>query len=155
VLIVANDYVVDSKENSDFMYNLIDKVIKEAGPRPPCSPQEKKAALLLAEELKPYCDEVKVEEFGAYPQLGVASWPRRCSLLTLLSALIFLLTPFNPILFPFVALGIAIFSILNVYYQYLRCEEWSPKIYPFYKQKKSQNVVGIIKPTGEVKKRLV
>jgi len=150
---MSNDYAVDSKENSDFMYNLIDKVIKEAGPRPPCSPQEKKAALLLAEELKPYCDEVKVEEFGAYPQLGVASWPRRCSMLTLLSALIFLLVPFNPILFSLVALGIAIFSILNVYYQYLKCEEWSPKIYP-YKQKTSQNVVGVIKPTGEVKKRV-
>ena len=155
MLIVANEYVVDSKENSDFMYDLIDKVIKEAGPRPPCSPAEKKGALLLAEELKPYCDEVKVEEFGAYPQLGVQGWPRRCSLLTMLSALIFLLTPFNPILFPLVALGIAIFSLLNVYYQYLKCEEWSPKIYPFYKQKKSQNIVGTIKPIGEVKKRVV
>ena len=154
MLIVTNEYVIDSKENSDYMYNLIDKVIKEAGPRPPCSPEEKKAALLLAEDLKPYCDEVKVEEFGAYPQLGVASWPRRCALLTTLSALIFLLCPFNLLLFSILALGIAVFSVLNVYFQYLKCQEWSPKIYP-YKQKTSQNVVGTIKPTGEVKKRVV
>jgi chromate transport protein ChrA len=136
------------------MYNLIDTVIKETGPRPPCSENEKKAALLLADELKQYCDEVNVEKFGAYPQLGVASWPRRCALFTFSSALLFLLYSFNSIVFSIIALGIAIFSILNVYFQYLKCEEWSPKVYP-YKQKASQNVIGKIKPTGEIKKRVI
>jgi len=129
-------------------------VIKETGPRPPCSENEKKAALILADELKQYCDEVTIEEFGAYPQLGVASWPRRCVLFTSLSAVLFLFYTFNSIVFSIVALGIAIFSLLNVYFQYLKCEEWSPKIYP-YKQKTSQNVIGKITPTGEIKKRVI
>lgn len=147
-------YVIDSDENSDYMYNLIAKVIQEAGPRLPCSEGEKKAAEIFNEELEGYCDATEIETFTHFPELGVSRWPPRCVIITLISAAIFLLYPIQEILFSTLALGISIFSILNIYFQYLRAEQWSPKIYP-YKPKESRNVVGVIRPSGEVKKRVV
>ncbi len=153
-----NEYVIDSDENSDYMYDLVAKIIKEAGPRLPCSENEKKGAEIFAKELERYCDSVNIETFEHYPELGISRWPRRCILLTLLSALVFFLYPLSPpitaILFSTFALIIGFFSLLNIYFQYLKAEQWSPKIYRL-KPKESRNILGVIKPTGEIKKRVV
>ncbi len=148
------DYVIDSDENSDYMYDIIARVINEAGPRLPCSENEKKAAELLSKELENYCDSVEIEKFMHYPELGVSRWPPRCAIIVLISVAVFLLYPFLPIVFSALAAGISLFGLLNIYFQYLKAEEWSPKIYP-YKPKESRNVVGVIKPSGEIKKRVV
>ncbi|HUX98828.1 MAG TPA: M20/M25/M40 family metallo-hydrolase [Candidatus Deferrimicrobium sp.] len=148
------EYKIDSDENSDYMYNLIAKVVKEAGPRLPCSEGEKKAAELLKKELENCCESVEIETFNHYPELGVSRWPPRCVILVIISSLVFLLYPIQAIAFSALALGISIFGLLNVSFQYLGAEQWSPKIYP-YKPKESRNVVGVVKPSGEVKKRVV
>lgn len=148
------EYIIDSKENSDYMVDLIDKVITEAGPRLPCSEEEKKGAEIFAEELGKLCDTVEIETFEHYPQLGVSRWPPRCVVFVLISSLFFFFSPFSPILFSAIAFGISFFGLANIYFQYLRAEQWSPKIYRL-KPKESRNVVGILKPTGELKRRVV
>ncbi|MHA1894952.1 MAG: M20/M25/M40 family metallo-hydrolase [Candidatus Helarchaeota archaeon] len=153
------DYIVDSDENSDLMYDVIAEVLEKAGPRAPCSMEEKKAAELLAEKLKKYCDSVEIEEFQTYPQLGLISWTKRAAGLILLSLCVFIIQffinlPFIPILITSIAIGINVLNLIQVVYQYLFCIQWSPKVFP-YKSKTSQNVVGVIKPSGEVKNRVI
>ncbi|MHA1132285.1 MAG: hypothetical protein ACTSQQ_15975, partial [Candidatus Helarchaeota archaeon] len=153
------EYIIDSDENSDYIVNNIATIIKTAGSRLPGSEGEKKAAELYAVELGKYCDTVEINPFTHYPQLGVSRWPPKCAVLTLLSAAIFLLYPINPpltaIVFSALALLVSFFGLLVVFFQYLKAEEWSPRIFRYYKPKESRNVVGVIKPSGEVKKRVV
>jgi len=135
------------------MYNTIDNIIKHAGPRAPGSPAERKAAEWVAEEMKGYCDSVEMEEFQTYPR-AFLGWIRLAIGFWIISFLIFLLTDLNPLLIAILSLGIGLFIFLIAYEQFLCYKEWTPKIFP-YKEATSQNVVGIIKPTGEVKKRVV
>ncbi|MHA1335805.1 MAG: M28 family metallopeptidase [Promethearchaeota archaeon] len=150
---MSQEYEVASDENSDYMYNMIKKIIDTCGPRAPCSEAERKASELVADELKNYCDSVELEEFTAYPR-AFLGWIRISIGLWFLSFLIFMLTPLNPLLVSIICLGIGLFILLIIWKQFLNYEEWTPKIFP-YKQGRSQNVVGIIKPSGEVKKRVV
>ena len=41
-----------SKEDSEYLYNIIEKIIDECGPRMPCSPQEAKGAEIINNELE-------------------------------------------------------------------------------------------------------
>ncbi|MHA1439675.1 MAG: M28 family metallopeptidase [Promethearchaeota archaeon] len=150
---MAKDYVIDSDENSDYMYNIIARIIKECGPRAPCSSAERKASELVAEELKKYCDSVDIEEFKTYPR-AFLGWIRLSLGFWLLSFLIFLLNPINKLIFSIISLGISLFILWIIWKQFLCYEEWTPKIFP-YKEGTSQNVVGTIKPSNEVKKRVI
>ena len=140
-------------EWSNYMYDTIDKIIKHAGPRAPGSPEERKAAEWVAEEMKNYCDSVQIEEFQTYPR-AFLGWIRLAIGFWIISFLVFLLSDLNPLLISIISLGIGLFILLIIYEQFLCYKEWTPKIFP-YKEATSQNVVGIIKPTGEVKKRVV
>ncbi|MGV9174249.1 MAG: hypothetical protein ACOC35_17005, partial [Promethearchaeia archaeon] len=142
-----------SDENSDYMYNTIEKIIKEVGPRAPASESEREAVELCADDLEDYCDSVDIEEFETYPR-AFLGWIRLSLGFWLLSFLIFLLSDLNPLIISILCLAIAGFIVLIIYKQFLGYEEWTPKIFP-YEKKTSQNVVGVIKPKGEVKKRVV
>ena len=83
------DYVIDSDENSDYMYDLIAEVLNNIGPRGSCTKEERKAAELLADKLKPICDSVNIEDFETYPELGLISWTKRAAFFILLSIGIF------------------------------------------------------------------
>ncbi|MFX0040508.1 MAG: hypothetical protein ACFFCY_03900 [Promethearchaeota archaeon] len=41
-----------SKEYADYMYNLVEKIVKEIGPRMPCSLQEAEGAKVIKNELE-------------------------------------------------------------------------------------------------------
>ncbi|MFO8018749.1 MAG: M28 family peptidase [Promethearchaeia archaeon] len=142
-----------SDENSDYMYNTIKKIIDEVGPRAPASDSEREAAKLCANELEDRCDSVDIEEFETYPR-AFLGWIRLSLGFWLLSFLIFLLSDLNPLIISIICLAIAGFIVLIIYKQFLSYKEWTPKIFP-YEKKTSQNVVGVIKPKGEVKKRVV
>ncbi len=139
--------------SSDYMYDLIDRVIRDVGPRAPCSPEEKKAAELMKSELEKYCDEVVMEEFHSYPK-AFLGWIRIDVSLLIACFAVFLLAPVNPVLFSLLPLGMSGFAFIILYKQFLRYEEWTPKFLP-YKKRVSQNVVGTFKPSGEVKRRVV
>ncbi len=150
---MSSNYVIDSDENSDYMYNVIADIITQFGPRAPCSEAEKKAAHWVADRLKTQCDSVEIEEFTTYPR-AFLGWIRLSVGLWAISFLIFLLSPINPLIFSIICLGIGGFIILIIWKQFFGYEEWTPKIFP-YKQGTSQDIVGVIKPSGEVKKRVI
>ncbi|TFF87163.1 MAG: M28 family peptidase [Promethearchaeota archaeon] len=142
-----------SDENSDYMYNIIQKIINECGSRPSGSKSERKASELCAEELENYCESVDIEEFETYPR-AFMGWIRLSLGFWLISFLIFLISPLNPLIISIVCLALAGFILFIIYKQFLEYEEWTPKFFP-YERKTSQNVVGVIKPKGNVRKRVI
>ncbi len=141
---------------SDYMYNLVDRILKEVGPRAPCSPEEQKAAELVQDELKKTCDEVHMEDFYCYPR-AFLGWIRVTILSLMVGFFLFLLIPLGPAekyLFTIIPLACGVFGLFCLYKQFLKYEEWTPKFLP-YKQGHSQNVVGTFKPREEVKRRVI
>ena len=159
---MPSKYIIDSDENSDYMYRVISGIIKNCGPRAPCSREEKKASELMCEELKKYCDSVELEPFRTYPK-AFLGWIRLDIYLILISIIIFI-TSFllahnlknQTIMFTgsIICLSMGVFGILIFYKQFFCYEEWTPKFLP-YKEGSSQNVVGTIKPNGETRKRVI
>ena len=89
---MSKEYVIDSDENSDYMYNTIKNICENVGPRMPCSESERKASEMMAKELEEYCDEVEIEEFETYPR-ALYGWISIAIGIAGLSYLIFLQYP--------------------------------------------------------------
>jgi Peptidase family M28 len=140
--------------DSKYMYNFIDRIIKEVGPRIPCSQPEAQAAEIIKGELQKTCDDIKIEPFTCHPR-GFLGWIRVDILLVLGSLLsYFFLIPITPIggsILAFIPTFIAIVIAWYEFFNYDEFVDW------FFKEKPSQNVVGTIKPTGkgEIKKILI
>lgn len=149
----SSEYEVSSDANSDYMYNVIKRILTEVGPRAPCSEEERAAAHLVQEELDQTCDETRIEEFTCYPK-AFLGWIRIDVGLILVAFGLFFLSRLQPILMAAICLGLTLFAFFLFYKQFFQYEEWTPKFLP-YKEGTSQNVVGVIKPTGEVTKRVI
>ncbi|MHA1251394.1 MAG: hypothetical protein ACTSRP_15495 [Candidatus Helarchaeota archaeon] len=120
-----SDYKVDSKENSDYMYNIIAQILTEIGPRGSCTPEEHKGAQFFSKELEKFCDEVKVDMFETYPQLSIISWIPRSVYFILLSVLLFtIFYQINVMIISLICVCILFFNLFLVYKQYLKIELW-------------------------------
>jgi len=147
-------YTIDSDENSDYMYNIIAGIINEIGPRPPCSENERKASKWIQKELEKFCENVVIEDFFCRPG-AFLGFLKVVVLLTIISTIIFLFSSYNSIFkmfFSAIPLGIMVFIFYIIYKSFLHYEEF---LTPLFKKKRSQNVVGTIKPSGVVKKRII
>lgn len=133
---------------SDYMYNFIDTICKEFGPRYSCSDAEKNANIWIKEELDNFCDETFIDEFETRPSLYPQGLTKVVGFLVGVSPL------FMPLMFPFpiISLILVIWGIIVLYSELFLMKEW---IGFLFKTKKSSNVFGIIKPTGEVKFRII
>ena len=151
---MSNNYVIDSDENSDYMYNIIKDVLEKAGPRFPCSENERKASEIMAEELKDKCDSVDIEEFQVYPR-ALHGWVKVAVALVVIGFLIDLLLPLNSLIISSVTLGIDLFVLYMIFKHLFLYDEFIMKYWPGFKKETSQNVVGTFKPTGAVKKRVI
>ncbi len=131
----------------DYMYNLIDRVVREIGPRESCTPKERELADLLAAEWKPICDKVEMEEFTCAPTAFLGFLPIAV-ILYIGSVATYWLPSYFPVLsFVFAAVG---FSMLV--FEFVRYREM---LDPWFPQRTGQNVYGVIKPSGEVKRRFI
>jgi len=150
---MAEEIEVNTDENSDYMYDVIARILKEAPTRAPCSDNEQKGAEVVQKELQQYCDEVHMEDFTCYPRAFLGFISLDAGIL-LIAFAIFLLTIFQSWAFAAVGLGLAALAILIFVEQFLRYEEFTPKFLP-YKLGHSHNIVGTLKPAGEVRKRVI
>jgi len=140
------------EEDATYMYEIIERIINEAGPRMPCSPQEAKGAEIVKGELEKTCDSVHMESFTCHPR-AFLGWIRIIVFMVLGSfACFFFLMPSIPIIAACLAVGINIIAFLIIWYEFFNYNEF---IDPLFKEKSSQNVIGIIKPKGEVKRILI
>ncbi len=136
------------KTYSDYMYNFIDTICKKFGPRYSCSEAEKNANIWIKEELDKFCDETFIDEFETRPALYPQGFIKVAGILGGISPL------FMPLIFPFpiISLILVILGITVLYSELFLMKEW---IGFLFKTKKSTNVFGIIKPTEEIKFRVI
>jgi len=136
------------KNYSDYMFNFIDTICKKFGPRYSCSEAEKNANIWIKEELDKFCDETFIDEFETRPALYPQGFIKVAGILGGISPL------FMPLIFPFpiISLILVILGITVLYSELFLMKEW---IGFLFKSKKSTNVFGIIKPTGDVKFRII
>jgi len=145
-----------SDEDSDYMYNIIQKIIEECGPRMPCSPQEAKGAEIIKIELEKTCDEVDVEPFTCHPRAALG-YIRIDVLLVILSfSCFFLIQMFLEtiwvLILALVIFGLNLLAFLIIWYEFFNYREF---IDPLFKERGSQNVIGKILAEGEMKKILI
>ncbi|MHA1489309.1 MAG: M28 family metallopeptidase [Promethearchaeota archaeon] len=143
-----------SAEDSNYMYDTIQKIIDEAGYRIPGSPQEAKSAEIIKKEMEETCDEVTIEPFKLHPR-AFLGWIRIDISLVLLSFGFFFLISFLPdflLIFASIAFGLNVIAFLIINNEFFNYKEF---IDPLFKEKDSQNVVGKIKAQGELKKIII
>ena len=145
-----------SKDDSNYMYEIIQSIIDECGPRMPCSPQEAQGAEIIKEELKKVCDDVVLESFSCNPR-AFLGYIKVDVFLVFLSFLLFFSIPLNLFnywgyIMSFLSFGLTLIAILILWNEFFNYREF---IDPLFKTRNSQNVIGKIYPKGEVKKILI
>jgi len=145
-----------SKDDSNYMYEIIQSIIDECGPRMPCSSQEAQGAEIIKKELELVCDDVDLEPFSCNPN-AFLGFIKVDIFLVLLSFISFFLIPLNLFnywgyLMSFLSFSFNIISFLILWNEFFNYREF---IDPLFKSRNSQNVIGKIYPKEEVKKILI
>lgn len=132
-------------KNVDFMVDGITNVIKSCGKRMPGSDGEAKAQEHFTEMLKGYTDDIKTDKFKLNPD-AFFGWIYFCVIFVPLGivALWFNLN--------IVATVLCVASALLILLQLVFYKQVTA---PFFPRRTSTNVLGIKKPTGEVKRRII
>ena len=143
-----------SKEDSDYMYDVIQKIIDQAGCRMPCSPQEAKGAEIIKGELGNTCDEVEIEPFTCHPR-AFLGWIRIEIIIALTSIILFLMINIYPEWSFFITITCFILNLIAffiIWEEFFNYREFIDKL---FKKRGSQNVIGKIKAKGEKKSIII
>lgn len=145
-----------SHEHSDYMYNLIDTIIKECGPRMPCSPQEAKSAELIKTELENICDSSHIEPFSCHPRAFIG-YIKVMVVMLLISFICYFLTFLHlTLILEQILMGITftlnLGAFLIIWNEFFNYREF---IDPLFKEKPSQNVIGVFESKKEVENVLI
>ena len=145
-----------SKEDADYMYSIVEKIIDKIGPRMPCSPQEAQGAEIIKDELAKSCDETSLEKFTCHPK-AFLGWIKLDCVMVFFSMLLYIFMQFTANLIVLQALAIISFSLIIFALLIIKEEFFNYKefIDPIFREKPSQNVVGRFKSKGELKKILI
>ena len=79
-----------SDQDAEYMYNLVDRIVNEVGPRMPCSLPEKEGAKILREELEKVCDKVDTEKFTCHPK-AFLGWIKIITIVVFLSIIVYII----------------------------------------------------------------
>jgi hypothetical protein len=128
---------------TDYMFNLIDRVMKDIGPRESCSKEEKELGRLFAREIGPACDPVETETFTCSPTAFLGFFPYLVLMYIAGVVLYFFLPP--------ASLALAVTGSVVLFLEVVRYKELIDPIYP---KKEGENIAGFVRPRGEVTKRV-
>ncbi|MFX0071585.1 MAG: M28 family peptidase [Candidatus Hermodarchaeota archaeon] len=133
---------------SDYMYNFVDTICKKFGPRYSCSKAEKDANIWIKNELDKFCDETFIDEFETHPGLYPQGLIKVSGIIAGISFI------FMPLIYPFpiFSMILILIALLVLYSELFLMKEW---IKFLFKKGTSSNVFGIIKPSEEVKFRII
>jgi len=141
----VKNYPSKLREITNYAVKSIKSICKNIGPREPGSENEQKAQEFIAAELNSCCDTVSIEEFPVHPN-AFLGWIPICSILMSLAAILY-----NVRLSLF-SLVLTVIAIVVVIFEFVLYREI---LDPFFKRKTSRNVIGIRKPSGELKRRII
>ena len=143
-----------SKEDADYMYNLVEKIVEEVGPRMSCSPQEAEGSKVIKDELEQTCDEIVVESFTCHPK-AFLGWIKIILIMTFVSMVFYLFMQWVSdlllIIFSLISFLLTFLSFLIMWEEFFNYNEF---IDPLFRKKTSQNVIGKVK-TKEEQKRII
>ena len=128
---------------TDYMFGLVKTVIDEIGPRPSCSEDEKRLGRLLVEEWKSICDRIDVETFTCSPSAFLGFIPLAVLLYFAAVILYWFFPPLSLVMIT-IMLSVSIFE--------LNYREFVDFLFP---RKQGENIIGVIRPRGEVNQRVV
>ncbi len=134
----------EAEDFTDYMYGLIDRVMKEIGPRESCSEEERKLGEIFAEEVRPACQKVEVEKFTCSPKAFLGAFPYLIAGYVVALALYYVL--------PAVSLIITAACVGVFFFEVVRYREL---IDPLFPKREGENVIGVVRPSGEAKRRLI
>ncbi len=145
-----------SEEDSKYMYDFVQRVIDEIGPRMSCSSQEAEAAEFIKNELEKSCDEVSMERFTCHPK-AFLGWIKLDMVMIVISILLYFISQIFTE--QFWLLVIAIISFLFILIPFLIMWEeffnYREFIDPLFRKKSSQNVIGKFKSEGELNRIII
>ena len=126
------------------MHPFMQRVLREIGPRPACSEAERRLGALLEEDWRGFCDQVDLHSFHCHPRafLGWIPWMVAVYLAVLVSY--WLLPP--------LAFMLACGAVLVILLQGVRFRELLDRLFP---KAEGHNVVGVLRPCGEIARRVV
>lgn len=141
------------KEKADYMYGFVNHIVNEIGPRMSCSSQEGEAAEYIKKEFEQVCDDVKVEPFTCHPK-AFLGWIKLVVMMVFSSMAFYIVMQLFSDYFMVLLLALGSFLLVSLPLWIMWQEFFNYKefIDPLFKKKASQNVIGILKPKGEVKK---
>ncbi|TFG04354.1 MAG: M28 family peptidase [Promethearchaeota archaeon] len=140
------------EDDANYMYDFIDRIIKDIGPRMPCSKQEAKAADIIQDELKKTCDEAHIEAFKCHPRAFLGWLPIVVCLILGSAASFFFLSSINIIFAAALTFGIVVIAFIILWYEFFNYREF---IDPLFPKRSSQNVIGTIKAKTSRKRVLL
>jgi len=145
-----------SKEETEYMYNLVHKIVDEIGPRMSCSPQEAEGAKIIKSELEQVCDEVSIEPFTCHPK-AFLGWIKILCVFTYISMVIYLISQFANnytwlLSLTIVSFAIILFSFIIMWEEFFNYREFIDFL---FRKKSSQNVIGKFKPKADLKKIII
>ncbi len=139
------NYDIKVREYTNYAIKSIKNVCKNFGPRPVGSEAEKNAQEYMLNDLKNFCDEANREEYKCSDK-AFMSWVPLGAVLLVLSIVSFTLG------WAAVGLGLCLLTLFFILAEFIF---YKPVLDVFFPKKTSGNVYGVIKPTGETKKRIV
>jgi len=134
----------NADEFTDSMYQFIADVLRDIGPRESCSDSEKQLARRLTESWAALGFAARREAFTCHPQAFLGFVPY-AAFLYLMATLCYWLAPLLAVLFAGGALLITVLELL-VYREFVD---------PLFPSAEGENAVAIIKPHGDVRRRVV
>jgi aminopeptidase YwaD len=149
---IMNNYVND--EDVQYAHDFIKAVCTEIGPGCPCSPQERKRAMKVKEEMEKNVDSVQVEEFTCAPD-AFLGWFKLGALCAVVATVFFYLSlsSLDPILYSGIAFAFSVFIFLLFIFEFILPFQFIDFLFP---KKPSCNVAGKIGPaTGGQPKRII
>jgi hypothetical protein len=128
---------------TDYMYALIDKVMKDIGPRESCSEQERELGKLFADEVAGACEKVETDEFTCSPTAFLGFFPYLVLMYLAGVVLYFFL--------PEVSIALVLLGGIVLFLEVVRYKEFLDPIFP---KRTGENVAGFVKPGKEAKRRV-
>ena len=145
-----------SKEDSKYMYDFVQRIIDETGPRMSCSTQEAEAAEIIRTELEKSCDEVSVENFTCHPK-AFLGWIKLDMIMIVISILLYFVSQifteqFWLFIIAIISFLFVLLPILIMWEEFFNYREF---IDPLFRKKTSQNVIGKFKSEGELNRIII
>ncbi|MFX1328833.1 MAG: M28 family metallopeptidase [Promethearchaeota archaeon] len=147
---------------NNYMYEFIEKICNEIGPRESGTEQEILAGNIIEEELKKFCDEIHQEEYISSPHafLGGIRYAASLVLVSILLYWLSLLVDLKMLLiseiYSFIFMIIAvILIIISISYFILEVMKYHEVFDFLFPKKKSKNVIGTINPSGDLKHSII